>query len=123
MEKNKYSILVIDDESFIREPIVEMLTYYGYTAVPAANGNEAISLLKKTYFDLVLCDISMPGQTGFEVFQEVKTFTPDVKFVFVSAFDNKENIQKGMEMGAKAFIGKPFDTDELLDAIENILKH
>ena len=122
MKKGKYRILAIDDDKIIRDLALDLLTNYGYEVVTASSGTEAISLLKKSPFDLILCDINMPGQTGFDVFKEVKSFTPDVKFIFISAFDNQGNINKGMEMGAKAFIGKPFDSDELLDVIENTLK-
>ncbi|OGF44974.1 MAG: hypothetical protein A2452_08410 [Candidatus Firestonebacteria bacterium RIFOXYC2_FULL_39_67] len=123
MEKNKYTILAIDDEKLIRDLISDLLQHYGYNAVTASSGTEAIALIKNSHFDVILCDISMPGQTGFEVFDEVKKIAPEAKFIFVSAFDNQENINKGMSMGAKAFIGKPFSPDELLDVLENILKN
>jgi len=122
MEKSKNKILAIDDEKVIRDLISDLLIHYGYGVTTASNGAEALALLKTSAFDLILCDIAMPGQTGFEIFKEVQKITPKTKFIFISAFDNQENINKGMEMGAKAFLGKPFDTDELLDVMERTLK-
>ena len=119
----KPKILVVDDEPIIVELIKVVLEYSGYAVSTALNGPEALKQLKASAFDLVLCDIAMPGQTGFEVFKEAQEFQNGIKFIFVSAFNNQENINKCMGMGAKAFLGKPFNNDDLVDVVERTLKN
>lgn len=121
--EKKIKILAIDDEPTILELIKDVLVDSGCLVSTALNGTDALKLLKASPFDLILCDIAMPGMSGFEVLKEVRAQNTGVKFVFVSAFDNQENINKGMELGAKAFLGKPFNTEDLIDVVERTLKN
>ena len=123
MENEKYKILVIDDELTILELIKDILIDLGYLITTASGGAEALNILKTSNFDLILCDITMPGQSGFDVLQEVQRMNTGIKFIFISAFDNQENIKKGTSMGAKAFLGKPFNNEELIDVVERTLKN
>lgn len=117
-------ILVIEDNTEIRENVDEILTLAGYEILTAENGKVGIELATKHIPDLVLCDIMMPVLDGYGV---LHLFNKDPKlaavpFIFVSAKASRDDFRKGMDMGADDYITKPFNQSELLSAIESRLK-
>lgn len=117
-------ILVIEDNSEIRENVSEILTLAGYDVISAENGKIGVELAAKHIPDLVLCDIMMPVLDGYGV---LHLFNKDarlaaVPFIFVSAKASRDDFRKGMDMGADDYITKPFNQSELLSAIESRLK-
>ena len=121
-EINKYNILVIDDELYIRELYSELLTYHGYKVTTAGDGVAALSIMRTTGFDLIICDIAMPGMRGFDVCLEAGKIIPGVKIIMVSAYDSADNVEKAKKAGAQVLISKPFKAEDLLRAIKNALK-
>lgn len=117
-------ILVIDDNTDIRENTAEILSLAGYHTITAENGKSGVELATKEKPDLIVCDIMMPDLDGYGVLHLLKknTDTEAIPFIFLTAKTERSDFRKGMEMGADDYITKPFDDIELLKAIEIRLK-
>lgn len=116
-------ILIIEDEDEIRETVADILQFEGYDVLEASDGKIGIDLIKKTHPDLVLCDILMPEITGYDVLEAVKqdSAVANIPFVFVSARTSDEDVSKGLEAGASAYITKPFRPEKLLELLRDML--
>jgi len=114
-------ILVIEDENELREGVVEILNYEGYTVCQAENGNEGMEIAVNESPDLILCDIMMPGMNGYEFLKrfKMKNIIRPVPFIFITALNERLSQRRGMELGADDYLTKPFTRDELLKAIES----
>lgn len=117
-------IAVIEDETIVRENIIERLNEAGYQVVSADNGLRGIELVREQLPDLVLCDVMMPNLGGFGVLEYVRKdpATELIPFVFLSALSDKSDLRKGMLSGADDYLTKPFTREELLNAVEVRLK-
>ena len=117
------TILVIEDNAAICENACEILEQEGYRAIFALNGKEGIGLAKQNRPDLILCDIMMPGEDGFEVFDALRKDpeTVQIPFIFLTASAEKKEIEAGLGMGAKAFILKPFEDKDFFGTIARCL--
>ena len=117
------TILVIEDNAAICENACEILEQEGYRAIFALNGKEGIGLAKQNRPDLILCDIMMPGEDGFEVFDALgkDPETVQIPFIFLTASAEKKEIEAGLGMGAKAFILKPFEDKDFFGTIARCL--
>jgi CRP-like cAMP-binding protein len=120
----KKKVLVIEDNSDIRENVVEILELADYSVFEADNGKAGVDLAAKNLPDIILCDIMMPELDGYGVLYLLSK-NPDtaaIPFIFLTAKAEKVDLRKGMEMGADDYLTKPFDDMELLNAIEIRLK-
>lgn len=117
-------ILVIEDESLIRESVIEVLELQGYKCIEAANGREGIIAAQKHQPDLILCDIKMPEMNGHEVLIALREdpSISSIPFIFLSALVDKKDFRTGMELGADDYITKPFTNPDLLKSVETRLK-
>lgn len=117
-------ILLIEDNAEIRENMAEILDLAGYDVYTAENGKEGVALAIKEKPDLILCDIMMPLLDGYGVLHMIQKNVElqHIPFIFLTAKSERNEIRKGMEMGADDYITKPFDGTELLNAIEVRLK-
>ncbi|MEL7003972.1 MAG: response regulator [Bacteroidota bacterium] len=117
-------ILVIEDNNEIRENISEILELDGYDVVQAANGKDGVTKTLNMQPDLILCDIMMPELDGYGVLHILskKESTASIPFIFLTAKAEKADMRKGMILGADDYLIKPFDDNELLDAIETRFK-
>jgi CheY-like chemotaxis protein len=117
-------ILVIDDNTDIRENTAEILTMAGYQTYTAENGKKGIEIAIQVKPDLIICDIMMPELDGYGVLHLLKRIpvTEHIPFIFLTAKAERGDFRKGMEMGADDYITKPFDDLELLKAVEIRLK-
>lgn len=116
-------ILVIEDELFVRENIVDLLEAEDFEVFSTANGILGILWAKENIPDLVICDVMMPEISGHDVLAEMReipetTLTP---FIFLTAMSDRNDIRNGMELGADDYLTKPFTRDELLNAIHSRL--
>jgi CheY-like chemotaxis protein len=118
------TILVIDDNTEIRENTAEILMLAGYNTHAAENGKKGVELALREKPDLIVCDIMMPELDGYGVLHLLKknASTEHIPFIFLTAKTERGDFRKGMEMGADDYITKPFDDIELLNAIETRLK-
>lgn len=117
-------ILVIEDEEFVRENIVELLDAEGFEVIGAENGTIGVNLAKQMVPDLILCDVMMPELDGFGVLMQVRqdAIIASIPFIFLTAKAAKTDFRQGMELGADDYITKPFTRAELLSAITTRLK-
>ncbi len=121
MPKNK--VLIIDDEKLIVKATSLVIRLAGYEILSAYDGKSGIALAKKVKPDLILLDIMMPGMDGWQVLKILKE-SPDVSDIPVIIFTAKEYIrgkEKSVEAGAVDYVTKPFEPDELIDAITRVL--
>jgi signal transduction histidine kinase len=116
-------ILVIEDETILREEVMEWLTLEDYEVFGAMNGIDGVQQAFTHQPDLVICDITMPGLDGHGVLLELHSnlATSAIPFIFVTARAAHEDIRKGMSLGADDYITKPFTRLELLGAIQSRL--
>ena len=116
-------ILIIDDEVNLSELIRRILEREGFHTLMAHNGLEGLKLLEQLHVDLVLMDVMMPGINGIEVCYQIKNnpSSAAIPVVFMTASRTLDTQQKFLEAGADQILYKPFDTDELLQIIDNLL--
>ena len=117
----KNRILVVDDEEALRIVLSAELEGEGYQVSNAADGQEAINILKRQEFDLILLDIKMPNVDGFEVLKYVKERLPKTKVIMLTGFADLKNAIESKKLGAEDFISKPYDLVDLLTTVERVL--
>jgi CRP/FNR family transcriptional regulator, polysaccharide utilization system transcription regulator len=117
-------ILLIEDNTDIRETTAEILQLARYNVITAANGKEGVKLAQSELPDLIVCDIMMPELDGYGVLHMLgkAAATSSIPFIFLSAKTEKADMRKGMSLGADDYLTKPFENTELLNAIEARLK-
>ena len=121
MEKNKYHILVVDDDDKIKELIKQFLTDKGLIVSTASNADEAKEKVEFFNFSLIVLDVMMPGQSGYELTKELKA-SKNIPIILLTAKGEPENRIHGLEIGADDYLGKPFEPKELLLRIKNIIR-
>ena len=121
MEKIKYHILVVDDDDRIRVLVKEYLVENNFIVSTANSAEEAKIKLDYLKFDLIVLDVMMPGQNGFELTEEIKKNSA-MPIILLTAKGEVENRIEGLELGADDYLGKPFEPKELLLRVKNIIK-
>ena len=117
-------ILLIEDDPILRENTAELLVLSNYTVVIASNGNLGVVLALKERPDIVVCDIMMPELDGYGVLNALSKnkSTKYIPFIFLSAKTERKDVRKGMDLGADDYITKPFNEEDLINAIESRLE-
>ena len=117
-------VLIIEDNTEFRENTAELLELANYEVMTADNGRSGIQMALTQLPDIIICDIIMPEANGYTVLEVLSQNekTAGIPFIFLSAKDQKEDIRKGMSLGADDYIDKPFKTEELLKVLEIRLK-
>jgi putative two-component system response regulator len=118
------TILVADDQVSNRKLLDEVLSHEGFKVITAADGSEALDQLRRTQVDLVLLDVMMPYQTGFEVCEQIKANrdTCLIPVVLITALSDKQDRIDGIRAGADDFLSRPVDHTELLARVNSLLK-
>jgi DNA-binding response OmpR family regulator len=114
------TILCIDDETDIRELLVEELEEAGFKTLQAANGREGLDIILTKWPDIVICDISMPVMNGHELLAELQLNYPElsnIMFIMLTAFTDRENTIEALRAGVDDYLTKPVDLDMLLAKI------
>lgn len=114
-------ILVIDDERSIRNTLKDILEYEKYEVDLAEDGNKGIEKIRSAEYDMVLCDIKMPGLDGIEVLERVVVLAPDTPVVMISGHGNIDTAVDAIKKGAFDYIEKPLDLNRLLITIRNAM--
>jgi len=117
------TILLIEDNSDIRENTTELLELKGYQVISAANGKIGLALAKTNRPDIILCDIFMPESDGYEVLIALRNDSEisSTAFIFLTASVEKKEVDKAFTMGVHGYIRKPFEPEELFNTIESFL--
>ncbi|WP_346341734.1 response regulator [[Phormidium] sp. ETS-05] len=118
------TILVIEDDQFVRENIIELLEAEDFVAVGAENGSAGVVLAQAENPDLIICDVMMPELDGFGVLQELRSHeaTATIPFIFLTAKADQIDRRQGMELGADDYLTKPFTRADILKAIATRLE-
>jgi DNA-binding NtrC family response regulator len=119
--QNMSKILIIDDERSIRNTLKDILEYEKYQVDLAEEGTAGLELVKKNEYDIVLCDIKMPGMDGIEVLEKIQEEGIDTPVVMISGHGNIDTAVESIKKGAYDFIEKPLDLNRLLITIRNAM--
>ncbi len=117
-------ILIIEDEAALLYALQSRLSVEGYQITSISTGEEALKILEKRDFDMIVLDIILPKMDGFEVLKQIQSNpkTKEIPVVIMSNLTQKEKIDKGMELGAKIYLPKTkFDLDSIIAEIKKIL--
>jgi DNA-binding NtrC family response regulator len=114
-------ILVIDDERSIRNTLKDILEYEKYNVDLAEDGIKGLEMVKQKEYDIILCDIKMPGMDGIEVLEQLTELAPDSPVVMISGHGNIDTAVDSIKKGAYDFIEKPLDLNRLLITIRNAM--
>ena len=120
MENNKIHILIVDDDNRIRSLLKEYLSENNYIISTSENAENAKIKLEHFKFDLIVLDVMMPGQNGYELTKEIRK-NINIPIILLTAKSEVENRIKGLEIGADDYLSKPFEPKELLLRIKNII--
>lgn len=115
------TVLVVEDEKSLREPLVFLLTKEGYTVIEAEDGLTAIERFRAANPDIVLLDLMLPGLSGTDVCREIRAVS-NVPIIMVTAKDGEVDKIVGLEIGADDYITKPYSTRELLARMKAVLR-
>lgn len=121
VQKMPGRILLVDDESMVRESIARMLSFLGYQVVPASSSREALSWLEKQRFELVITDYSMPDMNGDVLGARIKALKPGQPVLLISGYV-EHLVAKGGLDGVDLIIGKPFEIGKLRRALHELCK-
>ena len=122
MENNNIHILIVDDDDRIRALLKDYLSSKNYIVSSAENADDAKKKIEYLRYDIIILDVMMPGQDGYELTKEIKKKLK-VPIILLTAKGDVENRIKGLELGADDYVGKPFEPKELLLRIKNIIKN
>jgi len=115
-------ILICDDHKIVRDGLRQILQQLQDVSFigEASDGNEALSLLKKEVFDIMLLDISLPGKSGLEVLQSVKTKWPSINVLMLSMYPQEQYAIRSIKLGASGYLTKDTASEELLLAVKKV---
>ncbi len=114
-------VLVVDDDTNIREVLVFALQKHGYTTVEAGDGDQALSMFEASRPDLILLDIMMPELDGIEVCKRVRQ-SSNTPIIFMSAMDDDADMVLGLEIGGDDYVAKPFSVRQLIARVKAVLR-
>ena len=116
------SLLVVDDEHFLRDAVAASLRFLGFEVTSADNGTEALRLARDKPFDLVILDVMLPDIDGFEIVRRLRRDGNLVPVIFLTAKDAKEDKVNGLTIGGDDYMTKPFGLEELAARIRSVLR-
>lgn len=121
MADKRPQILIVDDEPCICDLLREDLTDRGYVCTTALRSLDALARLKRQKFDIVLLDIMLPGMSGMELLKRIRSDHPDTETIMITGINRTDTMIDALNKGARDFIIKPIDLNELYKSIESLL--
>ncbi|AYV68409.1 response regulator [Niallia circulans] len=119
----KGKILIVDDQFGIRILLNEVFQKEGYKTFQAANGNQALEIVTRESPDLVLLDMKIPGMDGIEILKRMKKLNQDIRVIIMTAYGELDMIQEAKDLGALTHFAKPFDIDDLREAVKKYINY
>ncbi len=116
------NLLLVEDEVDFRQVLAEYLEISGYEVLTANHGKHALEVFSREHVDVVILDIMMPVMDGFTTAENLRKKDPELPIIFLTAKNQKEDRLRGLKLGADDYITKPFDAEELVLRIHNILR-
>ena len=122
-DRDKKTILVVDDEPEVRKLVSAMVSQFGYTVMTADSGEHAIILYRnhKGPIDLLITDVIAPGMSGPMLADKLTELQPDLKVLYISGYDNTHVVQKYVVEKGHALLTKPFTVDDMKDKVRGML--
>lgn len=118
----KPKIVIVDDDTLICELYAEYFMQNGFTVFTAFSVHQALEKIKRHEPDLVLTDVIMPKETGFDLYQKVQLFNPDLPMVFITGYESDENTYTYLQKIGKKWVTKPVVLGDLLELVRSELK-
>ena len=118
----KTLILVVDDQFGDRETLKVILEDKGYRVATAANGVEALEMVKERHYDIIFLDIRLPGIDGVETFEKVKEVDPRAVVIMMTGYTEEDLIKRAVSCGAYTCIYKPFDMEKVIELVDEIVR-
>jgi DNA-binding response OmpR family regulator len=115
-------VLVVEDDSAIRQGLVDALAFAGYDVLQAGNGKDGMTQALRATFDLLLLDLILPGHSGFEILEAARAARPTLPIIILTARGEEADRVKGLRLGADDYVVKPFSVRELLARVEAVLR-
>jgi len=119
---NIMKILVVDDEDIVLESCQAVFELEGFEVMLVPSADKAIEAMKNDNFTLLLIDVKMPKHDGMYLMEKIKEQWPDIPIIVMSGYYTTETIKEAFEMGAAKFIAKPFEPEELVKTVRQIIK-
>lgn len=119
---NTRRILVVEDDSAIRQGIVDALRFAGYDILPCSTGHDGLREAVRATVDLVMLDLILPGPSGFDILQAARAARPTLPIIILTARGEESDRVKGLRLGADDYIVKPFSVREMLARVEAVLR-
>jgi DNA-binding NtrC family response regulator len=116
--KSSVSILVVDDESMMRNLLERILSRDGYQVLSAEDGQDALKVLEKESVDIIISDLKMPRMSGFELLKAVKKDYPGIAMIMMTAYGDTYTVKDALLLGADEYITKPFKSFEISLVVE-----
>lgn len=117
----KGKLLIVDDQFGIRILLNEIFQKEGYKTFQAANGQQALEIVRKHSPDLVLLDMKIPGMDGIEILKRMKEIEPEIRVIIMTAYGELDMIQEAKDLGALTHFAKPFDIDDIREAVRKYI--
>ena len=119
---SKASVLVVDDSALIRKVLIELLNNNGFNVIgEATNGQEGLDMYKELSPDIVTLDVTMPVMDGVEALRQIIELDANAKVAMITAAGQKERLMEALKIGAKLFITKPFNEEEVLNSLSDLV--
>ena len=122
VREEKAKILVVDDEAGIRDYFYSALSQEDYEVLTASSGEEAVDLVRKDGFDLVLLDIKLPGIDGIEALRQIRKIDEDIVVIMITAFATLKTAVAALKEGAYDYVTKPFNLNEIIATVKRGLE-
>ncbi len=116
------NVLLVEDEHDFQKVLAEYLSLSGYEVLTADHGKEGLEKFRNEHVDICILDVMMPVMDGFELAESIRRLDGDVPIIFLTAKNQKEDKLKGLKLGADDYMTKPFDAEELVLRMSNILR-
>jgi len=120
--QRKIRILIIEDETAIRNGLVDVFVFHGYEVEAAAEGPQGLVQALHGTFDLILLDIMLPGMDGFEICNRIRAEDPEQPIIMLTARAGDEDIIHGLSLGADDYVAKPFSVAQLVLRVQAVLR-
>lgn len=117
--KSQPSVLIVDDEESVREVLARWLGRWDFDVKEATSAEAALEVMRKKPVDIVVCDISMPDRNGLWLAEQIRATWPETAIIMATGHDQSEVIAASRELGAVAYVTKPFDPDLLRQAVDH----
>ncbi|MFA6216255.1 MAG: response regulator [Candidatus Omnitrophota bacterium] len=119
-------ILIVDDEPLVSKTLVKLLQKQGFIAEVAESGEDALDVIKKDDFDLIITDVRMPGMDGVEMIKKIREYRkhagkPAVPEIMITGYADIDKYEAAMKLKVKEYMYKPFDNRKFLDIVHKIL--